>query len=40
MGAWTFVEPEIEHVLTVLGAKHKRPVYAGRAAAASRRPAL
>ena len=35
MGAWTFVEPEIEHVLTVLGAKHKRPVYAGRAAAAS-----
>ena len=26
MGAWTFVEPEIEHVLTVLGAKHKRPV--------------
>ena len=35
MGAWTSVEPEIEHVLTTLGAKHKRAVYAGRAAAAS-----
>ncbi len=35
MGAWTFVEPEIEFVLRELDAKHKRPVYAGRAAAAS-----
>ncbi|GIR46199.1 MAG: hypothetical protein CM15mP55_1750 [Hyphomicrobiales bacterium] len=35
MGAWTFVEPEIEHVLTVLGAKHKRPVLRWPAAAST-----
>ncbi|MEL6424749.1 MAG: 2-oxoglutarate dehydrogenase E1 component [Pseudomonadota bacterium] len=34
-GAWFFVEPNIEWVLTRLDAKHKRPAYAGRAAAAS-----
>ena len=35
MGAWSFIEPEIEHVLKTLGAKHTRPAYAGRKAAAS-----
>ena len=35
MGAWTFVEPNIEWVLTRIGARHTRPTYAGRAAAAS-----
>ncbi|WP_276718460.1 2-oxoglutarate dehydrogenase E1 component [Pseudooceanicola nitratireducens] len=34
-GAWTFVEPNIEWVLTRIGAKHERPVYAGRVATAS-----
>ncbi|NVJ95237.1 MAG: 2-oxoglutarate dehydrogenase E1 component [Marivivens sp.] len=34
-GAWTFVEPNIEWVLTRIKAKHKRPVYAGRAPSAS-----
>ncbi|MBT2130565.1 2-oxoglutarate dehydrogenase E1 component [Aliiroseovarius lamellibrachiae] len=34
-GAWTFVEPNIEWVLTRIGAKHLRPVYAGRPASAS-----
>ena len=34
-GYWTFVEPNIEWVLTRIGAKHTRPVYAGRAASAS-----
>jgi 2-oxoglutarate dehydrogenase E1 component len=34
-GAWTFIEPNIEWVLTRINAKHKRPVYAGRAASAS-----
>ncbi|CTQ49019.1 2-oxoglutarate dehydrogenase E1 component [Jannaschia donghaensis] len=34
-GAWTFVEPNIEWVLTRIGAAHTRPVYAGRAASAS-----
>ncbi|TNE68452.1 MAG: 2-oxoglutarate dehydrogenase E1 component [Rhodobacteraceae bacterium] len=34
-GGWTFVEPNIEWVLTRIGAKHTRPVYAGRAASAS-----
>ena len=34
-GAWTFVEPNIEWVLTRIGATHKRPLYAGRAASAS-----
>ncbi|ABV94616.1 2-oxoglutarate dehydrogenase E1 component [Dinoroseobacter shibae DFL 12 = DSM 16493] len=34
-GAWTFVEPNLEWVLSRIGAKHTRPVYAGRAASAS-----
>ena len=34
-GAWSFIEPNIEWVLTRIKAKHKRPVYAGRPAAAS-----
>ena len=34
-GAWTFMEPNIEWVLTRIKAKHTRPTYAGRAAAAS-----
>ncbi|MFD0978138.1 2-oxoglutarate dehydrogenase E1 component [Tropicimonas aquimaris] len=34
-GAWTFIEPNIEWVLTRIKARHNRPVYAGRAASAS-----
>jgi 2-oxoglutarate dehydrogenase E1 component len=34
-GGWTFVEPNIEWVLNRIGAKHKRPRYVGRPAAAS-----
>jgi 2-oxoglutarate dehydrogenase E1 component len=34
-GAWTFVEPNLEWVLTRIGAAHGRPRYAGRAASAS-----
>ena len=34
-GSWSFMEPNIEWVLTRIGAKNKRPRYAGRAAAAS-----
>ncbi len=34
-GAWTFIEPNIEWVLTRIGAKSTRPRYAGRAASAS-----
>ncbi|WP_417241931.1 2-oxoglutarate dehydrogenase E1 component [Celeribacter sp.] len=34
-GAWTFVEPNLEWVLTRIKAKHTRPVYAGRNASAS-----
>jgi len=34
-GAWTFIEPNIEWVLTRIGAKHKRPKFAGRQASAS-----
>ncbi|MEY8802385.1 2-oxoglutarate dehydrogenase E1 component [Leisingera sp. XS_AS12] len=34
-GAWTFIEPNIEWVLTRIGAKHTRPVYVGRATSAS-----
>jgi 2-oxoglutarate dehydrogenase E1 component len=34
-GAWTFIEPNIEWVLTRIKAKNTRPVYVGRAAAAS-----
>jgi len=35
MGAWTFVEHNIEWVLQHTGAQHARPRYVGRAAAAS-----
>ena len=35
MGAWSFVEPNLEWVLQHVQAKHRRPRYAGRAAAAS-----
>ena len=35
MGAWSFVEPNLEWVLDHLGAKHPRFRYAGRAASAS-----
>jgi 2-oxoglutarate dehydrogenase E1 component len=34
-GGWTFVEPNVEWVLNRIGAKHKRPRYVGRPAAAS-----
>ncbi|MEL6702416.1 MAG: 2-oxoglutarate dehydrogenase E1 component, partial [Pseudomonadota bacterium] len=34
-GAWTFIEPNLEWVLTRIKAKHNRPVYAGRATSAS-----
>jgi 2-oxoglutarate dehydrogenase E1 component len=34
-GAWSFIEPEVETLLTKIGAKHSRPRYAGRAASAS-----
>jgi len=34
-GAWTFMEPNIEWVLTRIGAKHQRPRYVGRTASAS-----
>ncbi|MDJ1009609.1 MAG: 2-oxoglutarate dehydrogenase E1 component [Paracoccaceae bacterium] len=34
-GGWFFMEPNIEWVLTRIGAKHTRPTYAGRNAAAS-----
>ncbi len=34
-GAWSFIEPNIEWVLSRTGATHKRAVYAGRAASAS-----
>ena len=34
-GAWTFIEPNIEWVLGRIGAKHPRPIYAGRGGAAS-----
>ena len=34
-GAWFFVEPNLEWVLTRIGAKAQRPVYAGRSATAS-----
>ena len=35
MGAWTFIEPNLEWVLEHIDAKHKRPRYAGRPASAS-----
>jgi 2-oxoglutarate dehydrogenase E1 component len=34
-GGWNFIEPNIEWVLTRIKAKHTRPTYAGRPAAAS-----
>jgi len=34
-GAWTFIEPNIEWVLTRIEADNTRPVYAGRPASAS-----
>ena len=34
-GAWTFIEPNIEWVLSRIKAKHKRPTYVGRIATAS-----
>ena len=34
-GAWSFMEPNLEWVLTRIKAKNTRPTYAGRAAAAS-----
>ncbi|MCL4109754.1 UNVERIFIED_CONTAM: hypothetical protein GTU68_018481 [Idotea baltica] len=34
-GAWTFIEPNIEWVLSRIKAKHSRPTYAGRPASAS-----
>jgi 2-oxoglutarate dehydrogenase E1 component len=34
-GPWSFIEPNIEWVLSRIDAKHSRPSYAGRAAAAS-----
>jgi 2-oxoglutarate dehydrogenase E1 component len=34
-GGWSFVEPNLEWVLTRIGAKSKRATYAGRAASAS-----
>ncbi|MDD9909506.1 MAG: 2-oxoglutarate dehydrogenase E1 component [Ahrensia sp.] len=35
MGAWAFIQPYVEWVLDHIDAKHKRPIYVGRAAAAS-----
>jgi 2-oxoglutarate dehydrogenase E1 component len=35
MGAWTFVNPRIEEVLTQIGAKRPRPAFAGRPESAS-----
>ncbi len=35
MGAWSFVQPNIERVLDFIGAKSPRPRYVGRAASAS-----
>ncbi|KUP94360.1 2-oxoglutarate dehydrogenase E1 component [Tritonibacter horizontis] len=34
-GPWTFIEPNIEWVLTRIKAKHTRPTYVGRATSAS-----
>ena len=34
-GAWSFIEPNLEWVLTHIGAKHTRPTYVGRATSAS-----
>ncbi|WP_111733240.1 2-oxoglutarate dehydrogenase E1 component [Roseovarius amoyensis] len=34
-GAWSFIEPNIEWVQSRIGARHTRPIYAGRPASAS-----
>ncbi len=34
-GGWGYIEPNLEWVLTRIGAKHTRAIYAGRAASAS-----
>ena len=34
-GAWTFIEPNLEWVLSRIDAKHQRPFYVGRATSAS-----
>ncbi len=34
-GGWSFIEPNLEWVLSRTGAKHTRPIYTGRAASAS-----
>jgi 2-oxoglutarate dehydrogenase E1 component len=35
MGAWSFVEPNLEWVLDHIGAKHRRPRYVGRPSSAA-----
>jgi 2-oxoglutarate dehydrogenase E1 component len=35
MGAWSHIEPELEQLLTQIGAKKSRAIYAGRVASAS-----
>jgi 2-oxoglutarate dehydrogenase E1 component len=35
MGAWAFIEPYLEWVLSQINAEMRRPRYAGRAAAAA-----
>ena len=35
MGAWSFIEPNLEWVLDHIGAKHSRPRYAGRPSSAA-----
>jgi 2-oxoglutarate dehydrogenase E1 component len=35
MGAWSFIEPNLEWVLTHIGGEHRRPRYVGRPSSAS-----
>src|SRR5204863_3614538 len=35
MGAWSFIQPNLEWVLERIDSKHRRPYYAGRPASAS-----
>ena len=35
MGAWSFLEPNLEWVLEHIGAKHRRVRYAGRPSSAA-----
>ncbi len=35
MGAWSFIEPNLEWVLEHIGARHRRPRYAGRPSSAA-----